>query len=112
AIPEPFRSNTSNVTFAALPEVFVTAIPLRMLPCCPIVPDASTYIRNAVPRFAGAPASVTVNAPGLKVKTTSGVGAAPPPVGTTRTDPVVLGPEVTNRCELRGATEYGAVLVD
>src|SRR5262249_30299942 len=67
---DPFGLNNSNVTFP--PAVPATAMPLWMLPGCPGVPEDSTYIRNAEPAFAGAPASVTVKAPGLYEKTTSG----------------------------------------
>src|SRR5262245_11043961 len=107
--PAPLRSKSSRVAFTALVVVFVTAIPVTMLEGGP---EASTYMRNAVPRFDGAPASVTVNAAGFCVNTANGVGAAPPPVGTTRTEPCKSGPVIRNRCELAAATEYGTLLVN
>src|SRR5262245_29739411 len=99
----PLRSKSSNVTSAAV-DAFVTATPVWRSG----VAEASTYIRNAVPRFDGAAASVTVNAPFLNVKRVNALGAAPPPVGTTRTEPRTSGPVSRNRCELRAASEYGA----
>src|SRR5262249_26485351 len=79
----PSGLNSSKVTVAEEVVVLATAIPLWMFPGCPEAPEFWTYIRKAVPWFAGAPASLTVIVEGLKEKTANGVGAAPPPVGTT-----------------------------
>src|SRR5437879_12481427 len=111
ACPDPGRLNVtgetpagaplsvvkSNVTVAGEGDVFATAMPLWMLPS----PDDSTYMRNAVPLVTGTPASETVIIAGLYENNTSGVGARPPPFGTTRTDPEVVvdvAPVVLSLC--------------
>src|SRR5438128_12509538 len=101
----PLSVVKSNVTVAGEDDVFATAMPLWMLPS----PDDSTYMRNAVPLVTGTPASETVIIAGLYENNTSGVGADPPPFGTTRTDPdvvVTVAPAVLSFCELRPATVY------
>src|SRR5580693_7122681 len=83
----PVESYKSNMIVPAVGEAFATAIPVEIDPVWPKVPEASTYVRNAVPEFALAPAWATVNAAGLSEKTTRGTGVLFPAAGVTVTEP-------------------------
>src|SRR2546430_17419491 len=83
-----------------------------MLPGCWSVPDASTYIRNALPPVVGTPASDTTIPVGLYENTTNGVGAGPSAVGLRRIDPPTntAPPDVASFCELRLGMLYEKLL--
>src|ERR1041385_3708086 len=88
-----------------------------MLPTVPVVPEDSTYKRNAVPVATGTPASDTVTPAGRYENTTNATGAVPAPPGTTVTEPcagavaVPAVPAVASFCELPAGIEYEKLLL-
>lgn len=106
AAETPFAVNSSKVIVAGAVEPFATAMPVETDPAAPDAPEASTYMRKAVPEFVGIPACETVAGPGLFVNTTSGTGTLFPEAGSTVIEPArsVPAPAVVSLKELRAAT--------